>query len=62
MDKATITCPKCSHLQEIEIPMDRCLASYKCNNCKEMISVPNGSKNCCVICEFSNKRCPVSKK
>ena len=62
MNKAILTCPKCNHNQEMEIPEGKCLPFHKCENCKEIISVPKDSKNCCVVCEYSNKNCPVAYK
>ena len=38
------------------------MVNYKCEKCKEIISVPKESKNCCVICEYSDKTCPVGHK
>ena len=62
MNKATLTCPRCGHTQETDIPQTGCLAFYKCDECNEIISVPKESKNCCVICEYSDKVCPVGHK
>lgn len=62
MNKAILTCPKCEHTQETDIPQTGCLAFYKCEKCGEIISVPKESKNCCVICEYSDKTCPVGHK
>ncbi|MAZ67152.1 hypothetical protein CL652_00015 [bacterium] len=61
MDTANLTCPKCGHKQEVEIPEDTCLPFYKCGQCHKVISVPKDSKNCCVICEYSDKKCPVAQ-
>ncbi len=61
-DIATITCPQCGHAQKIAIPEDKCLPFYVCEQCKRTISVPKGSKNCCVICEYSDKYCPVAEQ
>ena len=62
MRKATLICPKCGHTQETDIPQPGCFAFYKCNECNEIISVPKESKNCCVVCEYSDKVCPVGHK
>ena len=59
MDKARIKCPECSHLQEIEIPANSCLSFYQCEKCKKLISAPQDV--CCVICAYSDKKCPVAK-
>ena len=61
MNGAILTCPKCSHNQEVEIPDGKCLPFHKCESCNEIIAVPKDSKNCCVICEYSDKKCPVAK-
>ena len=58
----TITCPKCGHKQEESIPQTNCQPFYTCNGCDEMISVPKESQNCCVFCEYADKKCPVPNK
>ena len=57
MSKANITCPECSYIQEIEIPEDRCLSFYRCEKCQKIISTPKDI--CCVICAYSDKKCPA---
>ena len=59
---ATLTCPHCQHKQEVAIPQTGCLAFHACESCGELISVPEGSDNCCVICEYSDKSCPIGHK
>ena len=61
MIKANLTCPHCNYVQEIDIPQNACLAFHKCEKCQKIISVPEKSKSCCVVCEHSDKNCPVSK-
>ncbi len=58
--KATLTCPKCNATQQTDIPQNGCLAFYQCDSCHEIISVPKESSACCVICEYSDMRCPVA--
>ena len=60
--KGILTCPKCGHKQEVSIPTDRCLPFYTCGGCKQTIGVPPESKNCCVVCEYSETTCPVGHK
>ena len=62
MEKANLKCPHCGHIQEVEIPQTGCLAFHKCEKCEQLISVPKDSKHCCVICEYSDKVCPVGHK
>ncbi|HLD78807.1 MAG TPA: GDCCVxC domain-containing (seleno)protein [archaeon] len=52
---ATLTCPKCRKTQQTAVPSDRCLAFYRCHHCKRMVAA---RKRCCVICEFSDSKCP----
>ena len=60
LDTAQLTCPYCQYIQEIKIPQTGCLAFHSCHKCKKLISVPQESKNCCVICEYADKKCPVA--
>ena len=62
MDTAILTCPFCQHNQKVEIPQTGCLAFHKCEQCSEIISVPKESSNCCVICEYADKACPIGHK
>lgn len=57
--KATLICPKCGHKQEEEIPSDACVPFYKCGGCGELISAKD---KCCVFCEYSDTKCPVSQE
>lgn len=59
-EKVTLTCPKCGHKQEGEIPTNTCIAFYSCEGCKEMIA-PAG-EDCCVFCSYADKPCPTSHK
>lgn len=52
-------CPYCDHAQRVKTPHSSCLAFHECANCREIISVPEESSNCCVICEYSDKKCPA---
>ena len=58
MTLANIKCPECKHVQKIEIPKGSCLPFYKCDGCKKVISAPKNI--CCVICAYSDKKCPVA--
>jgi len=58
--KAILTCPKCNAQQEVEIPTNACLPFFKCSSCSELISTPQDSQTCCVVCAYSEDKCPVS--
>ena len=59
MPQANLSCPYCKFVQKVEIPQTGCLAFHVCEKCGEMIAVPKESDNCCVVCEYSDKKCPV---
>jgi len=48
-NKAQLTCPLCQHKQTVDIPQAGCLAFFKCEQCEEIVAVPEGSKHCCVM-------------
>lgn len=56
---ANLKCPYCGYVQKVEIPKQKCLSFYKCQKCGKMITVPKDSDECCVICLYSDKKCPV---
>jgi hypothetical protein len=56
-DIGNVTCPKCSHIQPMEIPTNSCQAFYKCEGCNETISA---EKSCCVFCDYGDQKCPVA--
>ena len=45
--KSTITCPKCGHKKEEEMPTTACQFFYDCENCKEVLRPKEG--DCCVF-------------
>ena len=54
--KSTITCPKCGHQKEEEMPTDACQYFYDCENCKEVLKPINN--DCCVYCSYGTVPCP----
>ena len=61
MEKATIRCPKCHFEQETDIPENKCLVAHKCAKCAEIIMASPEGGHCCVICQYSDKKCPQGK-
>ncbi len=57
-----IICPKCAHVQVENIPQMSCQPFYVCKGCGKTISVPKESENCCVFCEYADKKCPAPNK
>jgi len=55
---ANIKCPDCGSKQSVDIPKNQCLSFFKCEECDE-IKLPKRGY-CCVICSYSDIRCPVS--
>ena len=54
----TLTCPRCGHRQEMEIPQTSCIPFYLCQGCGETIQ----ARSCCVFCDYADRPCPVSVK
>jgi hypothetical protein len=58
--RATIKCPSCHSSNRLEVPLDRIINSFECSSCKQTIKTP--ISDCCIICAFSNKKCPTNLK
>ncbi|MBI4287460.1 MAG: hypothetical protein HY671_03395 [Chloroflexi bacterium] len=52
-----LTCPRCGHKQEQEIPVVACIPFYECQGCRELISA---EKSCCVFCDYGDRPCPAA--
>lgn len=59
METAILTCPYCGAKTEKAIKEDSCEAMYQCEGCGVRVKA---KESCCVICEYSDKKCPVSTK
>ena len=53
-----IKCPHCQVEQTVTMPDKGCLAFHKCKKCGEVIAPKEG--DCCVVCSYSDEKCPVS--
>lgn len=58
-DTATLTCPKCGHKQQGDIPTTSCVPFYVCDACKATIKAEG--EDCCVFCSYADKKCPLKK-
>ncbi len=58
-EQAQLTCPKCGGVTTKPIREGVCEAMYDCSACGQRAVAKD---YCCVICEYSNKRCPVTTK
>ena len=56
MVKADLTCPKCGHVESVEMPTDSCLFFHRCAGCEELLKPLEG--DCCVFCSYSDQLCP----
>ena len=57
--KGTLTCPRCGHQRESEMPTDACHFFYECLNCKTVLKPLDG--DCCVYCSFGDSLCPIKQ-
>lgn len=53
-----IKCPKCNSNSRLKVDGDRSPQFFECKKCKEIINTP--VSKCCIICSYSNKKCPSS--
>jgi predicted nucleic acid-binding Zn ribbon protein len=53
---AMLKCPHCSQRTRAIVDVDNCPQKYTCPKCNQ--EVRNPLTSCCVICAFSNKKCP----
>ncbi len=58
--RANIKCPHCSNINRINVPEDSLITSIECKKCKQTITTP--IMKCCIICAFSNTKCPYNLK
>lgn len=53
---AMLQCPHCSKKSKALVSIDNCPQSFVCPKCN--LEVKNPITQCCVICAYSNKKCP----
>ena len=54
--RSTVTCPRCGHAQETEMPTNACQYFYQCPTCAATVQPNTG--DCCVFCSYGSVRCP----
>lgn len=55
--QAKLTCPKCGHIQIVDMPSDACQFFYECVNCKTVLRPKK--EDCCVFCSYADSPCPM---
>ena len=53
-----LKCPHCLEKSKAIVDIESCPQSFKCPKCNQEVKTP--ITQCCVICAFSNKKCPRS--
>lgn len=59
MEQVSVTCPHCGAKTAVEMKDNVCLPVFTCASCGQKVWTKT---ECCVICEFSNEKCPVTTK
>ncbi|UZE93670.1 MAG: hypothetical protein IB618_02775 [Candidatus Pacearchaeota archaeon] len=54
----TIKCPFCGKGNRIYVSSEKGIYSIECKKCKKKVETPQAK--CCLVCAFSNRRCPSS--
>ena len=47
--KSEITCPKCGHKKEEDMPTNACQFFYECENCKKVLNPKEGEDRKSVV-------------
>ena len=55
-ETSNISCPKCGHTENEELPTDVCLLKYDCKECAHTMTPDSG--DCCVFCTYGDHKCP----
>lgn len=55
-----LKCPLCLEKSKAIVSDERCPQQFTCPKCNQLVRNP--ITQCCVICAFSNKKCPYSLK
>ena len=55
-----LTCPKCGHVESVEMPAGERQQFYACKKCHLVIMPKPGS--CCVFCSYGSNPCPTAQK
>ncbi len=53
--RATLTCPECGQVQEVDMPADACQFFCQCVGCGSVLRPKEG--DCCVFCSYSDSLC-----
>jgi len=51
-----LRCPNCGEKSKALVSIENCPQKFTCPKCN--LEVNNPTASCCVICAFSNKKCP----
>ncbi len=57
---STVTCPECGFKKKEEMPVDMCVITYECCECKKLL-FPQTNK-CCIYCSYGDIPCPPVQK
>lgn len=58
--RSTLTCPKCHHQKEEQMPITACQFLYKCVSCNQLLRPLPG--DCCVFCSYGTESCPTKQE
>ena len=53
-----LKCPHCTSSSRVNLEKDTSLPYFDCSKCEKRIITPLAQ--CCVVCAFSNKKCPAA--
>jgi Zn ribbon nucleic-acid-binding protein len=56
--RVSVKCPNCSGKKRVEVSAEKGMNYFDCEGCGQNVKTP--ITKCCIICAFSDKKCPSS--
>ena len=57
--RASLICPECGAVREVDMPADACQFFYQCAGCDVVLRPRKG--DCCVFCSYADTPCPMKQ-
>ncbi len=58
--ETTIKCPHCGEEEMVQMPTNKCIRRFVCNNCNLILEPTD--EDCCVFCSYAETKCPSKQK
>jgi Zn ribbon nucleic-acid-binding protein len=58
--RVSVKCPNCETMNGLKVVPGESIQQFECKNCKQITRNP--ITQCCIICAFTDRKCPVNLK